>query len=254
MICSEIHSGRARLRPSRSPVERPGSVRGSPARRAFSLIELLVVIGIIALLIAMLLPALKRARQQALAVACASNLRQIYFAFQSYLNDSKGTAFWRGADLDLDGMDWYGYGGREQGNKNLDQLNYFNRQVPRPLNRYVGGKIEIFHCPCDDGAPWTYDKNFTPYAAESQFEWVGNSYNFNANGYPLRPQPRHDGGLDEVKIGAVHDASNTVLFFDACLYWGFDWHYAHKASVCFVDGHVVFNPMPASAGEYHWEP
>jgi prepilin-type N-terminal cleavage/methylation domain-containing protein/prepilin-type processing-associated H-X9-DG protein len=59
-------------------------------QRAFTLVELLVVIGIITLLIAILLPALNKARREAYQTQCASNMRQIALAVLNYTNDNGG--------------------------------------------------------------------------------------------------------------------------------------------------------------------
>ena len=65
-------------------IERPA------VREGFTLIELLVVISIVALLIALLLPALQLARNEARTAVCGSNMRQLGIAFQTYANDHEG--------------------------------------------------------------------------------------------------------------------------------------------------------------------
>ena len=83
----------------------PSSPARATGRAGFTLVELLVVIGIIALLIAVLLPALSRARATALDLRCQTNLRQIGTSAMLYANDWRGVLPRADSEYDPDPAD-----------------------------------------------------------------------------------------------------------------------------------------------------
>jgi prepilin-type N-terminal cleavage/methylation domain-containing protein/prepilin-type processing-associated H-X9-DG protein len=128
---------------------------------AFSLIELLVVIGIIGILASLLMPAFSRAKGKANDVKCISNLRQIGIALSIYADENQGRLPYA----------------ERLPTSPVNPTNVLPRIVD-VLSNNIGGSKLVFKCP-RDVPPKVFEKSY--------FEREGSSYewNYQANGQPI---------------------------------------------------------------------
>ncbi|QOV90791.1 DUF1559 family PulG-like putative transporter [Humisphaera borealis] len=220
-------------------------------RPGFTLVELLVVIGIIALLISILLPSLSRAREAGNRTKCLSNLRQLGMAFTMYCNDNK-QQYPRPAGGVAGGLpeDWVHW---EAARKLEDSR--IAPYISRPMNP------EVLRCPSD-----TLESHKTAYK-------YSYSVNFNIcriSGNKTLKTTQVRSPSDKILI--VEESSETVD--DGCWAWQaelgrgknvisarHDRQYEDstdftkgRANVAFCDGHAEFISRSDSFDARYWDP
>ena len=164
--------------------------------KGFTLVELLVVIGIIALLIAILLPALSRAREQAKNTQCLSNLRQLATVYQFYANDYKDQI-----PIGYDGgSPWTGY-----------YVCQSSAYYPLMGCLYQGNYLtapQAFYCPSQDDVRWQYNTQQNPWPPPA------GGGNHTRAGYTCRPTIQWGSGVPKVPLPRMSQMKSKALLAD----------------------------------------
>ena len=198
-------------------------------KKKFTLIELLVVIAIIAILAAMLLPALQQARDRARATSCQNKINHLGRAMQFYADDNKGHGHFSPGTYDS--QSWCNYNPTKRG--------YIT---------YVGSWV-TFQCPVE---------NFIVSTGRLKF-----GYNYSLNSKDKNKLTRHrqpsktllfagtgpqKSGLSNNPWNVFHPGSSTSNYNS----WIWGMRHNGKNSVVFIDGHVILNGHKPRSSEPEW--
>jgi prepilin-type N-terminal cleavage/methylation domain-containing protein/prepilin-type processing-associated H-X9-DG protein len=239
------------------------------APRGFTIVEMLVVIGVLGILLGLLLPALARVREHSGQTVCASNLRQLGLATFAYLAAWDNHLPQTTAEVapQVEAVIGALFGGKRG---ELDLFGIAETGVDeRPLNRYlamsrrtgVDEDAPLFHCPLDRGGPG--DGQLIP-PSTSMYDLIGTSYTLNDHAldddqcWTLVPKqtpacaPWEAPGRPGGRMPRVDDPTKTWMLGDVPIYnYQVDtftgqigdrrqrWHFRRvQVNLAFVDGHV----------------
>lgn len=209
-------------------------------KKGFTLIELLVVVAIIAVLVALLLPALASARNQAKQVTCAVNLKSFFLGFQNYTADNNGFL----------PLPW----NYNDGDPNTNNFNGKLWPYIYPDKSWKGGSsdftnfmVGVYRCPSNPIPPMP--QGFISYAM---------NYHFSSNGYlspikldsvdnPVYKVMLADGGCQtpEMAGNAVFNWPGWAIYIPQCVAF---YRHAEKANCLFAEGHIA----PLKVKDFVW--
>jgi len=199
--------------------------------RAFTLVELLVVMAIIAILAALLLPVLSRAKASAQRTVCLNNLRQISLGIRMYADDSNDAA--PQTPWTTNSTLMY-----------MDGVTAFKKLIENSTHS------NLFICPADTFY-YRYGTNagggYVPHGLHEQFQSAYSSYGF--NGGQMTIFGTNTIGIAGRKLSSIKEPVKTVLVVETSAFFPYSWHQPlrgvplfndAKNMAGFVDGHVNY--------------